>query len=172
MSEVAPKVIAVIGAAHASGETCELAFAVGRAIAERGATLICGGRGGVMEAASRGARSAGGHTIGILPGYDRSEANSHIEFVIATGMRHARNAIIIASADAVVALEGEGGTLSEIGLALKLGRPVVALRAWHAIVGRGAAESATRGQGIDHADDPAPAVELALFHANSSKKPG
>ncbi|MGH7840020.1 MAG: TIGR00725 family protein [Candidatus Binataceae bacterium] len=153
---MAQRVIAVIGAGAARIETCELAFAVGRAVAERGATLICGGRGGVMEAAARGARAAGGHTIGILPGYDRRDANPHIEFAIATGMGQARNAIIIASADAVVALEGEGGTLSEIGLALKLGRPLVALRAWPEIAG------------IAHADDPASAVELALARAASS----
>jgi uncharacterized protein (TIGR00725 family) len=83
-----------------------------------------------MEAAARGARSSGGHTLGILPGYDRSAANPHIEFVIATGMGQARNVIVVSSADVVIALAGEAGTLSEIGLALKLGRPVIALRSW------------------------------------------
>ncbi|HLW69988.1 MAG TPA: TIGR00725 family protein [Candidatus Binataceae bacterium] len=150
------EVIAVVGAGEADAEVCELAFAVGHAIAARGGTLICGGRGGVMAAAARGAHAAGGHTIGILPGYDRGDANPHIEFIIATGMGQARNAIIVASADAVVALAGEGGTLSEIGLALKLGRPLVALRAWQEVAG------------IDHADDPATAVELALARARRS----
>lgn len=103
-----------------------------------------------MEAAARGAQSAGGHTIGILPGYDRSDANPYIEFAVATGMGHARNVIIVASADAVVALAGEGGTLSEIGIAMKLGRPVVALGAWPAITA------------IAHSDDPRAAVDLAL----------
>jgi uncharacterized protein (TIGR00725 family) len=145
-----PKVVAVIGAADARPELCKQAFAVGRTIAEQGATLVCGGRGGVMEAAARGARSAGGHTIGVLPGYDRIDANPYIEFVIATGMGQARNVIVVASADAVIALAGEGGTLSEIGLALKLGRPVVALDAWSEL------------RGIHHASSPAAAVELAL----------
>ncbi len=144
------KTVAVIGAASARAELSDRAFAVGRAIANCGATLICGGRGGVMEAAAHGARSAGGHTIGVLPSYDRTEANPHIEFAIATGMGQARNVIVVASADAVIALEGEGGTLSEIGLALKLGRPVVALDAWAEL------------QQINHADDPAEAVALAL----------
>ncbi len=83
-----------------------------------------------MEAAAAGAQAAGGHTIGILPAYDRASANPHIEFAIATGMGQARNAIVVASAAAVIALPGEGGTLSEIGLAIKLKRPVVALGAW------------------------------------------
>ncbi len=145
-----PKIVAVIGAAEARPELRDQAFAVGRAIAERGATLICGGRGGVMEAAAHGARSVGGHTIGVLPTYNRADANPHIEFAIATGMGHARNVIIAASADAVIALDGEGGTLSEIGLALKLGRPVVAIDAWREI------------SQIRRAIDPSAAVELAL----------
>jgi uncharacterized protein (TIGR00725 family) len=147
---VARATIAVIGANDTSAEVRTLAFAVGKAIAERGAVLVCGGRGGVMEAAARGAQSAGGHTIGILPGYERSEANSAIEFPVATGMGHARNVVVVATADAVVALAGEGGTLSEIGLAMKLGRPVVALGAWSAITA------------IAHSDDPRAAVDLAL----------
>lgn len=123
-------VIAVIGAGEAPPDVIELARAVGAEIAARGAVLICGGRGGVMAAAAQGARERGGHTIGILPSYDRNQANAHIEFAIASGMGEARNAIIIGTADAVIALAGEGGTLSEIGLALKLGRPVVALKSW------------------------------------------
>jgi hypothetical protein len=149
--------VAVVGAGDAPPEVCELAVSVGREIALRGATLICGGRRGVMEAAARGARSAGGHTVGILPGYDRRDANPHIEFVIASGMGHARNAIVVASADAVIALEGEGGTLSEIGLALKLGRPVVALRAWRELAQ------------IHHADEPDAAVEMALTLAEEAR---
>jgi uncharacterized protein (TIGR00725 family) len=123
-------VIAVIGAGEAPPDVVELARAVGREIAARGAVLVCGGRGGVMAAASQGARENGGHTIGILPSYDKDQANPHIEFAIASGMGEARNAIIIGTADAVIALAGEGGTLSEIGLALKLGRPVIALQSW------------------------------------------
>jgi uncharacterized protein (TIGR00725 family) len=135
----------------------ELAFAVGREIAARGATLVCGGRGGVMEAAAHGARSASGHTIGILPGYDRHAANPHIEFPIATGIGEARNVIVVASGDAVIALPGESGTLSEIGHALKLGRPVVALRAWPHI------------PGLTPAEDPAAAVKLALELAHGAR---
>jgi len=142
--------LAVIGAGDASAALRDLAFAVGRETASRGATLVCGGRGGVMESAAAGARSLGGHTIGILPGYEHAGANEHIEFVIATGMGEARNVIVVASADAAVAIAGEAGTLSEIALAIKLGRPVVALDSWH--------ETA----GIRHADSPAAAVALAL----------
>ena len=150
------RTIAVIGSGDASPAACELAFFAGREIALRGAVLLCGGRRGVMEAAARGAQSAGGITIGILPGYDRADANQHIEFVIATGMGQARNAIIVASSDAIIALEGEGGTLSEIGLALKLERPVVALRAWAGIAD------------IAHADDPKAAVSLAFELAGNA----
>jgi uncharacterized protein (TIGR00725 family) len=141
--------IAVIGAGDAPPEVCALAREVGRLIAQRDAVLICGGRTGVMEAAAAGAQTAGGHTVGILPSYDRASANPFIEFAIATGMGQARNAIVVASAAAVIALAGEGGTLSEIGLALKLGRPVVALNAWPEI------------HGIRQASTPAEAVTLA-----------
>jgi uncharacterized protein (TIGR00725 family) len=147
------KTIAVVGAAKARSEVCELAYAVGREIAAHGATLICGGRGGVMEAAARGAREANGRTIGILPTDDPNDANPHIEFAVATGMGQGRNVIVVASAGAVIAFEGEGGTLSEIGLALKLGRPVIALRAWDEIAG------------IDHADDPVTTVQIAIERA-------
>jgi uncharacterized protein (TIGR00725 family) len=142
--------IAVIGAADASEDVRSAAREVGNAIARAGVVLVCGGRGGVMEAAAEGARAAGGHTIGILPSYERASANPHIEFAIATGMSHARNAIVVASADAVIAMPGEAGTLSEIGLALKIGRPVVALGGWHQI------------DGVHHAPDPQAAVTLAL----------
>ena len=143
--------IAVIGGGEGTSvEVLELAHKVGAEIGAHGATLICGGRGGVMEAAARGAFERGAHTIGILPGYDHGAANPHIEFAIATGMGEARNAVVIGSADAVVALAGEGGTLSEIGFALKIGRPIVALRAWAHI------------DGIEHADDPEAAVGEAV----------
>jgi uncharacterized protein (TIGR00725 family) len=143
-------VIAVIGSGQAPPEVFDLAHEVGAEIAARGAILVCGGRGGVMAAAARGARERGGHTIGILPGYDADDANSYIEFAVATGMGEARNAIVVGTADAVIALAGEGGTLSEIGLALKLGRPLVALRSWPEL------------QSLYRADNPAAAVALAL----------
>ena len=149
--------IAVIGAGDAPEEVCAMAREVGREIASRGAVLINGGRGGVMRAASEGARNAGGHTIGVLPGYHRSDANEFVEFVIATGMGEARNAIIIASCDAVIALAGEGGTLAEIGFAIKMRRPIVALKSWPEIAGLARAES------------PREAVELAISLAAGVK---
>jgi len=122
--------IAVCGAGSCDGELGRLAGEVGREIAGRGAVLICGGLGGVMEAAARGAREAGGVTIGVLPGPDKADANPWIEFAVATDMGHARNAIIIRTADAVVAVGGAYGTLSEIAFALKMGKPVVSLGSW------------------------------------------
>lgn len=150
--------IAVIGLGAASPELEKLAREVGRRIAEHGATLVCGGLGGVMAAAAEGAHDAGGSTVGILPSYDLDSANRHIDFPIATGMGEARNLVVVASADAVVALAGEAGTLSEIGLAMKLGRPVVALDSWHEI------------KGPKFAATPAEAVELAL-RAAAARKP-
>jgi uncharacterized protein (TIGR00725 family) len=149
--------IAVIGAGDAPEKICAIAREVGREIASRGAVLINGGRGGVMRAAAEGARSAGGHSIGILPGYDRASANEFIEFVVATGMGEARNAIIIASCDAVIALTGEGGTLAEIGFAIKMRRPIVALNSWHEIAG------------LKRAESPREAVELAISLAAGVK---
>ena len=151
----ADKTVAVIGAGRASEAVTELARAVGREIGRRSAILVCGGLTGVMEAAARGARETGGHTLGILPNYDRTSANPHIEFAIATGMGEARNVVVIATADAVIALEGAGGTLAEIGFALKLGRPVVAVRARQNL------------SNIEHSNEPAEAVELALRLANN-----
>ncbi len=150
--------IAVVGAGNAPEETRRLAFEVGREIARNGAVLVNGGLGGVMEAAAAGARDVGGHTVGILPGYDRAAANQHIEFAVATGMGEARNAIVVASADAVIALAGEGGTLAEIGFALKLGRPIVALDAWHEL------------KGLERAATPADAVARALSLTEGRKR--
>ncbi len=133
-------------------------FAVGREIARRGAVLLNGGRTGVMESAAAGARKQGGHTIGILPGVDRRAANRHIEFAIATGIGEARNAVIIASADAVIALAGEGGTLAEIGFAKKFGKPIVALDSWREI------------DGLDRADTAVDAVAMALKLAASNSR--
>ncbi|HFD39772.1 MAG TPA: TIGR00725 family protein, partial [Anaerolineae bacterium] len=122
--------IAVIGSAHCDAQTAALAEAVGRQIARRGAGLVCGGRGGVMEAACRGAKAAGGLTVGILPGADRREANPYVDVPIVTSLGEARNALVVRSAEAVVAVSGGYGTLSEIALALKMGRPVVGLNTW------------------------------------------
>ena len=151
-------VVAVIGAGDAPAAVCKLAHEVGREIARRGAVLINGGLGGVMESAAAGAREEGGHTIGIIPGYDRRAANRHIEFAIATGIGEARNAVIVASADAVIAMRGEGGTLAEIGFALKLRKPIVALDSWSEIAG------------LNRADNAADAVALALRLAASKSR--
>lgn len=129
MSERPPQ-IAVIGSGSASAELAGLAEEVGRGLARAGAVLVCGGRTGVMEAASRGAREEGGVVIGILPGLDPREANPYVTHVVATGVGHARNLAVVASGDAVVAIGGEWGTLSEIALARRLGRRVFALRSW------------------------------------------
>src|SRR5258708_18201762 len=136
-------VVAVIGASDAPPAICKLAFEVGREIARRGAVLVNGGLGGVMESAAAGARKEGGHTIGIIPGYDRRTANRYIEFAIATGIGEARNVVIVASADAVIALPGEGGTLAEIGFAKKFCKPIVALDSWPEVAGLRRAGTAT-----------------------------
>ena len=127
--------IAVIGGSSCSPETRELARATGEEIARVGAILVCGGLEGVMGAAAAGARAGGGLTVGILPSYERDSANPAIDVAIATGMGHARNVIVVASGDAVIALPGEHGTASEISLAQTLARPVVALGAWHDLPG-------------------------------------
>jgi len=123
--------VSVIGAGQATAQESAWAEEVGRLLAERGAVVVCGGLGGVMEAACRGARAAGGLTVGILPGYDRAVANRWTEVAIATGLAEARNVIVAASGDGVIAIGGSLGTLSEIAFALKLRRPVVTLGSWH-----------------------------------------
>jgi uncharacterized protein (TIGR00725 family) len=107
-----------------------MAETVGRLVARSGAALVCGGLGGVMEAACRGARAEGGTTIGILPGLDRSAANPYVEVAIATGLGEARNALVVRAADCLIAVGGAYGTLSEIALALKAGKRVVGLKTW------------------------------------------
>lgn len=124
-------IIAVCGAGQCDGSIAALAELVGRGVAAAGATLVCGGLGGVMAAACRGARAANGITVGILPGTDASEANPDVLVPIATGLGEARNAIIVSTADVVIAIGGAYGTLSEIALARKLGRLVIGLRSWN-----------------------------------------
>jgi uncharacterized protein (TIGR00725 family) len=123
-------IIGVIGSSLAKGEAYDEAIEVGRLVAERGATVLTGGLGGVMEAACKGAREAGGQTIGILPGFDTRDANPFVDIPIVTGLNHARNIIVVRSSDALIAVGGEYGTLSEIAFALKLGKPVIALGSW------------------------------------------
>jgi uncharacterized protein (TIGR00725 family) len=128
----------------------ERAEQVGRLLAERGCTVVCGGRGEVMAAAARGAKSAGGTTIGILPGETRADVNEWIDHVVATGIGHARNLAVVASGDAVIAVGGRYGTLAEIGFALTLGRRVVIL------------EPGWEVDGALRAQTPEEAVDLAL----------
>jgi uncharacterized protein (TIGR00725 family) len=122
--------VSVVGSGTASGELYQKARQVGRLVAERGGTVVCGGRSGVMEAAARGATEAGGTAIGILPDEDRKSANEYLSYSIATGAGHARNLAVVCSGDVIIAVGGEYGTLSEIGLALKVARPVMALESW------------------------------------------
>ena len=122
--------MAVAGPGEASAEERDAAEAVGRELARRGVVLVCGGLGGVMEAACRGAKQAGGTTVGILAGKDRSDANPFVDIAIATGLGQARNAVIVRAADAVVAIGGGYGTLSEIALALRRSKRVVGLGSW------------------------------------------
>ena len=122
--------VAVVGSGTAAGELYDQAREVGRLVAERRATVVCGGRSGVMEAAARGATEAGGTAIGILPDVDRKRQNEYLTHSVATGAGQARNLAVVCSGDVVIAVGGEYGTLSEIGLARKVGRPVVVLEGW------------------------------------------
>ena len=144
-----PLHIAVVGASVCDADVAATAEEVGRELAEAGAIVICGGLGGVMEAAARGARQAGGTTVGILPGPDRSAANPHLSVAVATGLGEARNAVIVRAADAVIAIAGEYGTLSEIAFGLRIGRRVVGLGTWDL-------------PDVEVADDAADAVRRAL----------
>jgi uncharacterized protein (TIGR00725 family) len=122
--------IGVVGASHCSSEVSELAREVGRRIARKGAVLLCGGLGGVMESAARGAKEEGGLTVGVLPGELAEDANPFIDLAIVTDMGHARNVILVRSCDAVIAISGGYGTLSEIAIALKVGIPCIGLKTW------------------------------------------
>ena len=127
------KRIGVIGSAECPATTSTLAEEVGSLIAERGGVLITGGLSGVMEAACRGAKAAGGLTVGILPGFDAYEANPFVDIPIVTGLSHARNVIVVRSAEGIIAIEGGYGTLSEIAFALKIGRPIVGINTWQIV---------------------------------------
>ena len=122
--------IAVIGGGQCSDEEARLAEEVGHELARQGAILVCGGLGGIMEAACKGASSEGGVTIGILPGESRQAANPYVTIPVATGIGPARNAAVVKSAQAVIAISGSYGTLSEISLALNSGIPVIGLNTW------------------------------------------
>jgi uncharacterized protein (TIGR00725 family) len=138
--------IAIVGPGRAADSELVAAEEAGAAVAEAGAGLVCGGLGGVMEAACRGARSRRGRTLGILPGEDREAANGWVEIAVATGLGELRNGLIVRACDALVAVGGGHGTLSEVALALKLGRPVIGLGTWAV-------------HGVDEVTTPAEAVE-------------
>jgi uncharacterized protein (TIGR00725 family) len=131
---------------------------VGRLIARAGALLVCGGLGGVMEAACRGAKAEGGATLGILPGGDRRDANRWVDVAIPTGLGEARNVLVVRAADALIAIGGEFGTLSEIAFALKAGKPVIGFGTW---------ELPQRASAITRASDAAEAVAFAINRARS-----
>lgn len=150
----------MIGSARCEpdSEAGRLGEEVGRLLGEAGATLVCGGMSGVMEAACRGAAGAGGIAIGIVPGHAVSEANPYCTHVVSTGIGHARNLAVVSSGDVVIAIGGEWGTLSEIGFARALDRTVVALRSW-TLTGRELMEDAP---GVNVAESAQEAVEMAL----------
>lgn len=157
------RVIAVIGPGTSLSPDVEaLAEQVGREVARSSSTLICGGLGGVMEAACRGARSEGGRTVGILPGYSADEANGWVEVPIATGLGEARNLVIVRTADAVIAVGGRYGTLTEIAFALHEGKPVIGLGSW---------KLTQPGKQVDelkHANDAKDAIRKALAAISSA----
>jgi uncharacterized protein (TIGR00725 family) len=150
--------VSVIGAGRADPEALTLADECGRRLAQAGAVLVCGGLGGVMEAAARGAADAGGTVIGIVPSAEPADANPHCTHVVAAATGIARNLAVVASAEAVIAIGGEWGTLSEIAHARQLARPVIALRSWQLQP----AAPIAGGAGIELADDPEAAVRSAL----------
>jgi len=119
--------VSVIGGSAIDEAEAEIASSVGRLLGQRGHTVVCGGLGGVMEAVCRGAIEAGGHTIGILPSDRRADANEYVDEAIATGLGHARNALVVMNGDAVIAIDGGGGTLSELGYASVYDRPTAGL---------------------------------------------
>lgn len=151
--------LSVIGAGDCGPEEARAAFEVGREIARRQAVLVCGGLGGVMAEAARGAASLGGLVVGILPGTSRAEGNPFLTVAIATGLGEVRNALVVRAGDAVIAVSGGYGTLAEIGLALKMGLPVIGLDTWE--IGR----RGRRDPGLILARTPQEAVELALQEA-------
>jgi uncharacterized protein (TIGR00725 family) len=154
---IRPRQISVIGASVADDELAAAAAEVGRRLAEAGAVVVCGGRGGIMEAAARGAAQAGGTVIGIVPGDDPADANPHCTHAVAAATGIARNLAVVASGEAVIAIGGAWGTLSEIAHARQLGRPVIALGSWELSLPPPGGDTQIRV-----ASDPEAAVALAL----------
>jgi uncharacterized protein (TIGR00725 family) len=150
--------IAVVGAGKCSKKLRDMASQVGKYVAEHGGVIVCGGLGGIMEGAARGAKEAGGVTIGILPTDNKNDANEFIDYVIPTGFGEARNIMVIRAADAVVAFPGKYGTLSEMAFALNADKPVVSVNAWRL------------SDEIEQVEDPVEAAKLAMELAEQSKK--
>src|SRR5919197_6110158 len=148
-SQAMTSYVAVVGPGEADRDQIAAAEQVGAELARRGVVVVCGGLGGVMESACRGAKEAGGTTVGILPGVDRGAANSFVDVALPTGLGEARNALVVRAADALIAVGGAYGTLSEIALALKAGKPVIGLGTWEI-------------DGVRAAGDPEQAVASAL----------
>jgi len=155
------RIIAVIGGGECSKEEAKLAEAVGRELARQGVILVCGGLGGVMEAACKGASSHGGVTIGILPGDSHQAANPYVQIPIVTGIGHARNMAVVKSAQAVIAIGGSYGTLSEISHALQSGIPVIGLNTWSL------SKNGQQDNSIILAQNPTEAVNKALSLATN-----
>ena len=143
-------VIAVIGAGKCSKKLRDMAADIGRYVAENGGVVLCGGLGGIMEGAARGAKEAGGTTIGIIPSENKADANQFIDYVIPTGFGQARNVLVVRAADAIVALPGKFGTLSEMAFALVSGKPIVSVQAWKL------------GEEILQVEDPIEAAKIAM----------
>jgi hypothetical protein len=155
------KFIAVIGGSQCSKKEAQLAEEVGRELARRGAILVCGGLGGIMKAACKGASSGGGTTIGILPGDSSQTANPYVQIPIVTGLGEARNVIVVKSVQAVIAIGGSYGTLSEISHALRNSVPVIGLNTWSL------ARNGRQDKSIIPAQSPVEAVDKALNLATS-----
>ena len=153
--------IGVIGGSDVSPQIAQLAEEVGREIARRGAVLVCGGMGGVMEAACRGASEEGGLTIGILPGESRRDANPYVQIPIVTGIGYARNVAVVKTAQAVIAIDGSYGTLTEIGFALQSGIPVIGLGTWSVSI------DGKIDKSIVPANNPRDAVDKAMALAKN-----
>jgi len=149
--------IAVVGAGKCSKKLRDMAFEVGKYVAEHNGVVICGGLGGIMEGAAKGAKEAGGVTIGILPSENKEDANEYVEYVIPTGFGEARNIMVVRTADAVVAFPGKYGTLSEMAFALHAKKPVVAINAWKL------------GDEIEQVDNPIDAARRAMELAEKGK---
>ena len=162
MTTERPRVISIIGGASPTEKHLEMAETVGRLLGERGVILVCGGRGGIMEAACRGAQAVGGLTVGILPGEDAQAGNAYLTLALPTGLGHARNVLVVMAGEAVIAIGGGYGTLSELGIALKRGQLVIGLDTWKAT------RSDSSEARIIHAETADEAVILALAEGEGS----